>query len=372
MGKIKKRLLFESLFNNAGVGIAVVNEEGLFIRANAKLCAMGGYTEEDLLQKPFKEFSHQENVEEDLQTFSELLSGTIDAFEEERRYVKKNGQMIWCLVTVSVARQQDGSVLIITVVQDIDARKKVEEALYESEKQLRKHNAYKDKAFSIIAHDLKGPVNSIAHALEIIEKKSATLPKEKIVDLVSKLRISAFKTSEMLESLLMWSCSQLREVKVKPIPLSLAGEIKKATGQLQQQAYEKGISVQVQISEEMQVRADRNMLHVILRNLISNAIKFSMEGKLVSINAVEKDAFVHVSVTDEGMGMSEECKLRLLNRNMEGFTSYGTKGEKGTGLGINLCMDYIERNRGSLQIISEEGKGSTFTFSVPAITVEQV
>ena len=122
----------------------------------------------------------------------------------------------------------------------------------------------------------------------------------------------------------------------------------------------------------MQVRADRNMLHVILRNLISNAIKFSMEGMKIWIDAVEKDSFVHVSVTDEGMGMSEENKLRLLNRNMDDFTTYGSKGEKGTGLGINLCMDYIERNSGSLQISSEEGKGSTFTFSVPAITVEQV
>ncbi|MFD2515945.1 sensor histidine kinase [Pontibacter locisalis] len=175
----------------------------------------------------------------------------------------------------------------------------------------------------------------------------------------------------MLESLLAWSQSQFRQLRFEPASLALGEEVEKVVGQLQQQASDKSIPVQVDVPAGLWVHADRQMLHLILRNLLSNAIKFSEAGKAVRLETAKSSSFIHVSVKDEGVGLSPESISRLSGRNADGFTSYGTKGEKGTGLGINLCMNCIEMHGGSLLIQSEEGRGSRFTFSLLASAPEK-
>ncbi|KAA5538616.1 sensor histidine kinase [Adhaeribacter rhizoryzae] len=368
--KYKRRLLFESLFENAGVGLALVAKEGIPFRVNAKLCALLGYSEQELVETSFEKYTHPEDIEKDLDLFKSLLLGEIEVYEIEKRYIKKNGQVFWGLLTVSMAPPKEGAVTLIGMVQDIDARKCAEAELLKSEKLLLEHNAYKDKLFSLIAHDLRGSIGSNASLLSFIENNHASLSKEEIVKYISLLNANGSQTLEMLDNLLAWSQSQFKEKRFEPAILSLSQAIIKVSEQLQQQAKLKNNSIQVLISANLEVCADEQMLHVILRNLLSNAIKFSYSGKTITVTAIQDSSFVYVTVTDKGVGISERNIAKLLNNNREGFTSYGTKGEKGTGLGLNLCLQYIEQHGGDLQINSEVGKGSRFTFSIPAAEQE--
>lgn len=363
---LQKRQLYKSLFRNASVGIAFGDREGRLTRVNQKFCSLLGYSEEELLGISFRDFTYPEDVEKDNSLFAFLTSGVIETYKMEKRYVRKDGTFFWGLLTTWMATQNDGTDTIVGMVQNIDADKREELALQERKERLVQHNAYKDRLFSVIAHDLRGPVGNAVGLLELLEKKSGSFSKEKIDELMSQLRRSMSGTSELLENLLTWSHSQFRENSFKPASLLLSGEVAKVAEQLRQQARQKSITLNVSVPKELSVQADMQMLHIILRNLVSNGIKFSDAGKTVTVGAVMEGSLVHVSVKDEGTGMSEENRLKLLDRNTEGYTSYGTKGEKGIGLGINLCIDYIERNGGSLQISSEQGKGSTFTFALPA------
>jgi two-component system, sensor histidine kinase and response regulator len=257
---------------------------------------------------------------------------------------------------------------LLQISMDVTELKEKQEEINRLNQQLLQHSAYKDKLLSIIAHDLVNLIFSNEIALMLILKSGDTISKEEILAEVDKARRNTSKTLDLLNDLLMWSMAQFKSVTFTPVNLSLNAELRKLAGHMQTQAEAKGVTLNLELSGELQVKADRNMLQTIMRNLVSNAIKFSEPGKAITINAHPEKQKAKISVTDEGIGMSPKAVKSILQRNTENLVSFGTEGEKGTGLGLNLSQEFIEQHGGKLKIKSKPGQGSTFTFTLPLVS----
>jgi len=230
--------------------------------------------------------------------------------------------------------------------------------------ELKQLNATKDKFFSIISHDLKNPFNSILGFSELLEKNFEKYPVEKTKQFIINIHQTAKKTFELLENLLEWS--RLETGKVKPTLQSVKLEeiISDEIELLNCAATQKYITLMSDCPADLIVFADKNMVRTVLRNLISNAIKFTEINGIVEVAAEENHKFVSVSVNDNGIGIVKDNLENLFKIDKETST-LGTQGEKGTGLGLLLCKELVELNKGKIEVESEIGVGSKFKVKLP-------
>lgn len=236
------------------------------------------------------------------------------------------------------------------------------EILEQQAVQLLLSNQQKDKLFSIIAHDLRGPLNSLKGLMDFRTEKKLT--EQEINQMMRELRRHVDSSSEMVGNLLYWASSQLNGMKVTTVLLemgALVGEILPLYGP---QAIEKKILLSNHVGPSLIGYGDKDMIEAIIRNLVSNAIKFCHPGGMVTVGGCKRGGEIEISVTDTGTGMDEDSLDRI--RRKESFSSYGTASEKGTGLGILLCHEFAEANGGRFYAESEWGKGSRCYFTIPA------
>jgi signal transduction histidine kinase len=232
-------------------------------------------------------------------------------------------------------------------------------------KKLSKLNTMKDLLFGIIAHDLKNPFQSILGNTGLLLKELDNLSKDEMKSLITMIDVSGKQTFRLLENLLYWSLSQTDGVKFDPEKVSLSEIANETMALLTNLAHAKNIMLNSNSIEEYFAFCDKEMIKLVFRNLVTNAIKFTLDGGKVNIEFTRKEGIIEVSVSDTGIGMSPETRDSL--RNMGMHTSVpGTIGEMGTGLGLMLCKDFIEKNNGYLLIDSEPGTGSNFHFTIPA------
>ncbi len=236
--------------------------------------------------------------------------------------------------------------------------------LQQSEQELIDLNTAKDRLFSIIGHDLRGPISGINALLNLLVENFENFDTELVLEQLRLAKKSANSTNNLLESLLLWAKSQRNENAFYPKKVSLNHTIKKVLGVFEEAISEKNIIIQYNIEEDIFVFGDQNMIMTVLRNLISNAIKFSPNNHQVQISIDETETHHTIFVKDEGIGISEENKGKLFNT-CEQFTTYGTNGEKGSGLGLLLCKDFIKKHEGKIWVESKENEGSTFSFTLP-------
>ena len=248
--------------------------------------------------------------------------------------------------------------------RDISLRKQNEKKLREQTELLHELNQTKDKFFAIIAHDLKGPFSSILGITELLVKEYQNLSEEDRMESIQLLDKSANNTFKLLDNLLEWARIQRGYIDVKKEELHLNDLIPESIELLLPVAATKGIKVRINIKQNCSVFADENSIRTIIRNLFSNAIKYTSGGGLIQINAFPNGQQVDVSIKDTGIGMSPDL-LGKLFRIEESQSRIGTDNESGTGLGLILCKDIIHKNGGSIWAESEVGKGSVFTFSIP-------
>ncbi|RXQ94509.1 PAS domain-containing sensor histidine kinase [Ancylomarina salipaludis] len=248
--------------------------------------------------------------------------------------------------------------------RDITKRNKAEQALKESKQQLEELNATKDKLFSIIGHDLRGPIGSFKQLIELILSNYDLTDTQSLTEILKVIQKTANTTYDLLENLLTWANSQRNEVVFMPANINLSEIIDTCTFMLAETAKSKNITVHNQVSADQLAYADKNMLMTILRNLISNAIKFTHPNKNIYLSAVDTSKHISISVKDEGVGISPE-NLGKLFKSTDYLTTYGTSGEKGTGLGLLLCKDFVEKHEGQIWVESEDEKGSVFYFTLP-------
>jgi signal transduction histidine kinase len=225
-------------------------------------------------------------------------------------------------------------------------------------------NASKDKFFSIIAHDLRNPFNTIIGFSEILKEeiRSGDVARnERYVDLINN---SAIQTLKLLENLLEWANSQTGKILFKPVPIELGELLSEEVDLFNDMAARKNIELKSTINDNLMIVADKNMIRTIMRNLISNAMKYTYKNGKVDVTARVENKNVEVSVSDTGIGMTKDTMAKIFRIDTN-LSTPGTENEKGTGLGLFLCKEFIEKNGGKIWVESESGKGSIFKFLLP-------
>jgi two-component system, sensor histidine kinase and response regulator len=238
------------------------------------------------------------------------------------------------------------------------------ETLKESEKNLKELNATKDKFFSIIAHDLKGPFNNIVELTKILKDKSNANDKEDSNNLIDLLFDTVVNTQELVHTLLDWASVQKGKMPYEPEPIDLKKMVDECFEVLYSNSKLKNLKLSSCIDENPVVFADRNMLSTILRNLISNAIKFTKLGGSVKVTGEENKDSIQICISDTGIGMDHKTVKNLFQINKV-QSSPGTMGEQGTGLGLILCKEFVEMHNGEIWVESDIGKGSKICISLP-------
>jgi signal transduction histidine kinase/Tfp pilus assembly protein PilF len=236
-------------------------------------------------------------------------------------------------------------------------------AVQEKNGALLELNATKDKFFSIISHDLKGPLNSLTSFSGLLINHSDSLSKDEIKMLAQDLDKSLKNLFALLENLLEWSRSQTGNIQFTPEIFDLNAVLESNKALLDAQASNKQITIVNRCSTQLPVRADKNSITTVIRNLLSNAIKFTPPGGTIALDARAEGGEIKVSVSDTGVGMPVEVVQKLFRIDTKHSTK-GTANEKGTGLGLILCKEFVEKNGGSIGVESEVGKGSTFYFTL--------
>ncbi|HXB06063.1 MAG TPA: HAMP domain-containing sensor histidine kinase [Puia sp.] len=233
--------------------------------------------------------------------------------------------------------------------------------LQEQTHQLTELNSLKNKLFSIIAHDLKSPLYALRTLFRNVQLYD--LPGDEIKLLIPEVVNELTYTTGLMENLLQWAKSQMQAESVRPQLLDIARITKEVLQLLRLQAEAKHIYITSKIERPVYVYADKDMINLVLRNLLSNAIKFTPEAGSICIEAREMRSHIEVLVQDTGMGIPAEGLKKLMDANY--YTTRGTIGEAGTGLGLMLCKEFLSRNGGEMRIESEPGKGSTVSFTLP-------
>lgn len=254
------------------------------------------------------------------------------------------------------------SLLISIGIKKLKENYDIEHQKVEQQKQqLSQLNAIQSKLISIISHDVRSPFNSIKGTLNLL--KSEALSRKEIAMLSERLSQEVDNTINLVNNLLYWSQNQLQGLQANPEKFDMQAAIYENIKLVSPQAQKKNIRIEYPEQPTVEVFADKEMIKTVLRNLLTNAIKFSYENKEVCIKKYIKEKEVVIEVCDTGVGIPQAVKEQLFH--LSQYTTLGTSNEKGNGIGLMLCKDFVEKNGGKIWVESEEGKGSKFFFTVP-------
>ena len=273
------------------------------------------------------------------------------------RMKNAGGKEFWAIVTSNIVTFDDKQA-IFSAIHDISDRINLEN-------KLKSANVYKNKLFSIISHDLKGPVGTLNSFLEILVENQYDINSEKHREILSKLYHTSKTTFELLDNLLLWSLSQKDEIIFNPENNNIYELIQSNIKLLAQNASNKGISFVLNCDKQLTYNVDSNLIMVVIRNLIANAIKYSHTKGEITITANQQIDSLKISIADQGVGIDSLTVKKILHNETVVDSKIGTQGESGTGLGLLICSDFIKIHRGKIWAESELGKGSAFYFTIP-------
>lgn len=358
---------YKQLTENANCLIAELDADHKFLYANQGYKIFLGYNPESLKNKSFFDLIYQDDQE----LFKAKCKNIFEAnkpLETTGRFIANDGSILWFNCSGNIADNANNPNKIVIVCVDITSRINAEEELKNSTCKLKEINNAKDKFFSIIAHDLKGPLASFNSVLNELKKSYKDITPSELESFINTLNLSTNNLFELLEDLLEWSKSQTGAIQFLPEMFSIKYLIDNVISLFIQNALNKNIELKSEVMDDILVYADVKMTSTILRNLISNAIKFTQpNGKIIiesKLTKIDKREFISVSVRDNGIGIPEEIISRLCKIDTC-YTTEGTCCEKGSGLGLILVKEFTERNGGRLSIVSELNVGSVFSFTLP-------
>ncbi|MEM6299256.1 MAG: ATP-binding protein [Bacteroidota bacterium] len=344
-GNQKLHNILESLTE----GFLAVNKQGRITNANRAIARVMGYEPANLIGRMFAD--------------PRLLTGDDfwqEQYEEAVREERSLTVFEWFhpkLETwweIKIRSIPEGHSVLF---DEIHARKTLAESLKEI-------NAAKDRLFSIIAHDLRGPLNSISGILELYENFGEHMTREELEELLAQTRKASTSAQSLLEDLLTWSRNEMGATAFKPTHFSAATLINRVLNQKAVEAANKSIKLRVHIDEAKHIYGDPNMIGTVIRNFVDNAIKFTPHGGEISIHLKTFKKTDLLVVWDTGVGMDESAAKELFRIDKKTKT-IGTAGERGTGLGLKICKQLIEKHQGEIYVRSQPDKGSAFTVMLP-------
>ena len=361
----------DNLIDYANAPIIVWNPQFKIIRFNQAFEHLTGYNVNEVLGQKLDMLFPKDAKIDSLAQIDKTLGGQHWESVEIPILTKSNEMRIILWNSASIY-DREGKQVISTIAQgqDITERKRTEEALKASEAKLKDLNATKDKFFSIIAHDLRSPFNGILGFSNLLKEDAYELNPETIIeygDLINKAALQVFR---LLDNLLNWARVQQGHLAYNPTPFALKEISREVIELMVENANTKRITVKDNIPEGLMVTADIDMLKSVVRNLVSNAIKFTPPNGNIELDAVEHDQKVEISVKDSGKGIPVDSIDKLFNIDTN-FSTRGTAGEEGTGLGLILTKEFIEKHNGKVWAESKEGQGSVFHFTIPANNIAE-
>jgi len=349
------------LYDFAPVGYFTISKAGTIIELNLRGCQMLGKERSYLLNNPFGSFCSFE-TKADFNLFLARIFTTREKESCEVSLLQEDILPMYVHLTGIITGDEDQC--HINAI-DITERRRADEEIKLKNEKLTKLNAEKDKFFSIIAHDLKSPFSSIIGLTRILADDHSEMKPEEIQEIANSLKESAINVYHLIGNLLEWSRMQRGLIEFKPQTVPLIDVINASIDSLYDMAEQKNQELQILIPANLYVKVDLTMLESTLRNLISNALKFSFRGGKILISArITEDNLVETSVTDYGLGISDAMMSKLFQ--IDSHTGRnGTEGEPSSGLGLLLCKEFVEKHGGEIWAESNVGKGSTFRFTLP-------
>lgn len=355
---------FRTIVQLLGEGLCLLNTEEQFIFANSFAAKIFEIPDTELSGKFFKDFVTEDTYNL-IKYQSELRrEGNVNSYEIDIITAKNNIRTI--IISASPMYKEEVFIGSYGVFRDITELKESEKLIQKQNEELKEIIALKDKFFSIVAHDLRSPFSGFLGLSDLMAKDADDLSINEIKNISIALNTSANSLYKLLEDLLLWSKSQSGSLPFIVEELYLSELVFNSIFTLQQSAANKEIVIEQIISKDIIVFGDRNMIMTVIRNLLSNAIKFTKENGKITIGVIfnNVDSFLQVFIKDTGVGISEE-NIEKMFKIDQNITTPGTNKEKGSGLGLLLCKDFIENHCGKIWVESELGQGSTFSFTLP-------
>jgi PAS domain S-box-containing protein len=359
---------YRDLFEKSGDAILIINN-GKFIDCNQATVNMLGYNNKnELLKTHPSQLSpeYQPEGKPSLEKADEMMRIALEkgSYRFEWNHKKANGEVFPVEVLLTAINTDNENEILYTVWRDITERKKSELQLAKNAEELKALNSVKDKFFSIISHDLRGPFQGFLGATELLVAEIDSLSKEEIKDLGETLNSSLRKQLDLLNTLLDWARLQTGDFLINPEAISLNNLITDCLQPFELLALNKKIKLLNNVNDIISIKADKNMLSLVIRNLVSNAIKFTNENGYVRLSALKNDNLVEICVEDNGIGIAPDDIKKLFRMDLY-FSTDGTFNESGSGLGLMLCKEIVDKYKGNIRVESEVGRGSKFSFSIP-------
>jgi PAS domain S-box-containing protein len=346
---------FRAAMEHASIGMALVEPRGRWLKVNNAMCEMLGYSATELLDTDFQSITHPDDLKNNLELGRQLFAGTIQTYQIEKRYLRKDGHLIWCLLNVSLVRNANGSPrYFVSQIQDITARKEVDRI--------------KSELIATISHELRTPLTAIRGSLGLVNGGAAGALPEKAAQLVEVAYRNTDRLMRIIDDILdvekLDSGKASLELSIQPLAPLVEQAVEENRGYAQ--SYQVNFVVHTMFPDIL-VRVDPNRLLQVLANLLSNAAKFSPVAAAVEIRMSREGANVRVSVTDRGPGIPLAFRKRIFERFSQADGS-DSRQKGGTGLGLTISKALIEQMGGTIGYETHPGIATAFFFDLPALT----
>ncbi|MBI2416752.1 MAG: PAS domain S-box protein [Ignavibacteriales bacterium] len=353
-----------SMINNMTVPAYFADIEATVLGCNKFFEALIGMSSNEVKQRQLGEIMPEYAPEGDQPPVDESEENA-EMINYEAIITDSNGNKKEVVISKSIVKNLDGSIAgVIGVINDITEKRTAERALVESERKLREANATKDRFFSIISHDLRSPFAAILGFTDTLIDLYPELTDEEKFSFIKDVSDSAKKAFRLVENLLAWARTQRGELTITPKPVHLYPIVKELVDLYTPLAKQRNMDVLCDIPKDTYLLADEQTITLVIRNLINNSAKFNKDDEAIIISAREDDGSVIVFIRDHGIGIKPEDIGKLFN--LDTNSKVGNSPQKGSGLGLILCKQFVEQNGGTIAVNSEYGKFTEFTIVLPS------